>query len=210
MNDWYQWMLLFGEIFTRNHESFLLWPNHKSNIHNLLHVQFECTVWQLSHRQTYNDLHIWFKVLDDSGHASEQPSPSHGNDYGIWLHPQLVHLFHHLKSSSALSCQDVQIIVAGEERGRETLCFALYSLVNSLYKTPQMEHNAQYLNIMHTPIHILLHLCYFSGILLCFLNVFAMNNCLSTILSAPRHLVCIHSASNDYTSHVHVVCSDWD
>ena len=50
----------------------------------------------VSYRPTYNDLHMWFEALDDSGHASKQPSPSNRNDYGIWLHPQVVHLLQHL------------------------------------------------------------------------------------------------------------------
>ena len=55
---------------------------------------------------TYNDLHMWFEVFNDSDHASEQPSPSNGDNYGIWLHPQLVHLLQYLQSSHTLSSQD--------------------------------------------------------------------------------------------------------
>ena len=65
-----------------------------------------------------------FEGLDDSGHASKQPSPSNRDHYGIRLHPQVVHLFQHLQSSSALSCQDVQIIVAGVG---EDLCYVQLS-----------------------------------------------------------------------------------
>ena len=60
----------------------------------------------LSIKQTYYDFHIWFEVLDDSDHASKQPSPSHRNDYGIWLHPQVVHLLQYFQGGNALSCQD--------------------------------------------------------------------------------------------------------
>jgi len=64
-------------------------------------------------KQTYYDFYIWFQVLDDSDHASKQPPPSHRNDYGIWLHPQVVHLLQYFQSSNTLSCQDGYIIVAG-------------------------------------------------------------------------------------------------
>ena len=84
------------------------------------------------HEQTYYDFYIWFQVLDDSDHASKQPSPSHRNDYGIWLHPQLVHLLQYFQSSNTLSFQDGYIIVAGM-RGYKTQIIILVKSLQYIY-----------------------------------------------------------------------------
>ena len=83
-------------------------------------------------KQTYYDFYIWFQVLDDSDHASKQPSPSHRNDYGIWLHPQLVHLLQYFQSSNTLSFQDGYIIVAGM-RGYKTQIIILVKSLQYIY-----------------------------------------------------------------------------